>query len=261
MAKLFDTHAHYDDKRFDEMRDEILKNITSPSEVCPSGVEYIINVGCELESSAHSVALAEKYDFIYAAAGFHPHETAKMPHGWQEALLKLLEHPKVRAIGEIGLDFHYDFSPRQTQQEIFEQQLILAEQTGYPVLVHDREAHGPTMEIISRHSAWGVMHSFSGSCEMAKELVKRGWYVSYSGSVTFKNAVNLTETVLHVPDDRLLLETDAPYLAPVPYRGKTNISQYTYAIAQKLADLRHTDIGHIINITNQNAKRIFKIEK
>lgn len=261
MTKLFDTHAHYDDNRFDEIRDEILKSITSPTEVCPCGVEYIMNVGCKLESSAQSIALAEKYDFIYAAAGFHPHETSKMPDNWKKELLKLLEHPKVRAIGEIGLDFHYDFSPRDIQQEIFEEQLILGEETGYPVLVHDREAHGPTMDIISRHSAWGIMHSFSGSNEMAKELVKRGWYISYSGSVTFKNAVNLTETVLHVPDDRLLLETDAPFLAPVPYRGSINTSQYTYAIAQKLADIRHVDIEHIIKITNENAKKVFKIQK
>ena len=257
---LFDTHAHYDDSRFDEIRGEVLDNITAPSEVCPSGVEYIMNVGCDLQSSKKSISLAKKYDFIYAAAGIHPHEAQEVPDNWQEELLSLLSHHKVRAIGEIGLDFHYDFSPRDRQREVFEQQLILAEQTGYPVLVHDREAHGPTMDIISRHKAWGVMHSFSGSCEMAKELVKRGWYVSYSGSVTFKNAVNLTETVLYVPDDRLLLETDAPYLAPVPYRGKTNTSQYTYAIAQKLADIRHVDIEHIINITNQNAKRIFDIK-
>lgn len=259
MTKLFDTHAHYDDDRFDEIRDEILANITAPSEICPVGVEYIVNVGCKLESSMQSIALAEKYDFIYAAAGFHPHETAEMPSDWKERLKDLLDHPKVRAIGEIGLDFHYDFAPRDVQQKIFEEQLILAEETGYPVIVHDREAHGPTMDIIARHKAWGIMHSFSGSAEMAKELVKRGWYVSYSGSVTFKNAVNLTETVLHVPDDRLLVETDSPYLAPVPYRGVTNNSQYAYATAQKLADIRHVDIEHILKITNENAKRVFKI--
>ena len=259
MAKLFDTHAHYDDKRFDEIRDEVLSGITATDEICPAGVEYIMNVGCKIESSLQSAALAEKYDFIYAAAGFHPHETAEMPQDWKEQLAELLKHPKVRAIGEIGLDYHYDFSPRETQQKIFEEQLILAEETGYPVLVHDREAHGDTMNIISRHKAWGIMHSFSGSCEMAKELVKKGWYVSYSGSVTFKNAVNLTETVAYVPDDRLLLETDAPFLAPVPYRGQINTSRYTYAIAQKLADLRHTDVEHIIEITNQNAKKVFGI--
>ncbi|MBE6689516.1 MAG: TatD family deoxyribonuclease [Ruminococcaceae bacterium] len=260
MAKLFDTHAHYDDKRFEGIRDEILQSMTSPTEYCPSGVEYIMNVGCKLESSRVSIELAEKYDFVYAAAGFHPHETANMPENWKEELLKLLQHPKVRAIGEIGLDFHYDFSPRDIQKEIFEQQLILAEETGYPVLVHDREAHGPTMDIISRHKAWGVLHSFSGSSEMVKELVKRGWYISYSGSVTFKSAVNLTETVLHVPDDRLLIETDAPYLTPVPYRSKTNTSHYTYLTAQKIADLRHVDVEHIIEVTNQNAKRVFGIE-
>ncbi len=259
MTKLFDTHAHYDDSRFDDIRDELLSVITTPDDTCPVGVEYIMNVGCKLESSQQSIALAEKYDFIYAAAGFHPHETADMPSDWQDRLTELLSHPKVRAIGEIGLDFHYDFSPRDIQREIFEQQLILAEKTGYPVLVHDREAHGPTMEIIARHKAWGVMHSFSGSGEMAKELVKRGWYVSYSGSVTFKNAVNLAETVLLVPDDRLLVETDAPFLAPVPYRGQTNTSRLAYATAQKLADIRHVDIEHILQVTNANAKRIFGI--
>ncbi len=260
MARLFDTHAHYDDGRFDEIRSQILENITTPTDICPSGVEYIMNVGCDLPSSEKCIELSEKYGFIYAAAGIHPHESGDVPADWQQKLLKLLEHPKVRAIGEIGLDFHYDFSPREVQADIFEKQLILAEKMGYPVIVHDREAHGMTMDIISRRKAWGIMHSFSGSGEMAKELVKKGWYISYSGSVTFKNAVNLMQTVLEVPDDRLLLETDAPYLAPVPYRGKTNTSQYTYAIAQKLADIRHVDIEHIIEITSQNAKRIFKID-
>lgn len=260
MNKLFDTHAHYDDKKFDDTRDQILKNIQNPSEICPAGVEYIMNVGCDYESSLQSVALAEKYDFIYAAVGFHPHDAANLPQDWQTVITQLLEHPKVHAIGEIGLDFHYDFSPRDIQQEVFEKQLVLAQQTGYPVLVHDREAHGPVMDIIRSHKVLGVMHSFSGSGQMAKDLVKLGWYISYSGSVTFKNAVNLADTVLQVPDDRLLLETDAPYLAPVPYRGNINTSQYTFAIAQKLADIRHTDVEHIIDITNKNAKRIFNIQ-
>lgn len=259
MTGLFDTHAHYDDKRFDDSRFDVLDKITLPDEVCPVGVEYIMNVGCNPTSSLASVKLAEKYDFIYAAAGIHPHEAQDADEGWFEAIENLLSHPKVRAIGEAGLDFHYDFSPREIQKEVFERQLILAEKTGYPILVHDREAHGPTMELISKHSAIGVMHSFSGSGEMAKELVKKGWYVSYSGSVTFKNAVNLAETVQYVPDDRLLLETDAPFLAPVPYRGNTNTSKYTYATAQKLADLRQVDVSHIIKITSENAKRVFNI--
>ena len=259
MTGLFDTHAHYDDQRFDDIRYDVLDRITLPDEICPVGVEYIMNVGCNPTSSLFSVKLAEKYNFIYAAAGIHPHEAQDADESWFETVEKLLSHPKVRAIGEAGLDFHYDFSPREIQKEVFERQLILAQKTGYPILVHDREAHGPTMELISKHSVIGVMHSFSGSGEMAKELVKKGWYISYSGSVTFKNAVNLAETVQYVPDDRLLLETDAPFLAPVPYRGNTNTSKYTYATAQKLADLRQVDVSHIIKITSENAKRIFKI--
>ena len=253
MYTIFDSHAHYNDRRFDEDRETVLQTLPT------QGVTAVLNCGTTLDSSEICLRMAEQWDYLYAACGVHPHE-AQQEADKIEILPSLLKHPKCVAVGEIGLDYHYDFSPREIQKEVFERQLILAEKTGYPILVHDREAHGPTMELISKHSAIGVMHSFSGSGEMAKELVKKGWYVSYSGSVTFKNAVNLAETVQYVPDDRLLLETDAPFLAPVPYRGNTNISKYTYATAQKLADLRQVDISHIIKITSENAKRIFNID-
>lgn len=260
MTMLFDSHAHYDDEKFDNIREEILSGITSGDNICPCGVGYIVNAGCDIQSSRFSVALSEKYGFMYAAVGIHPHEAQNADEKWFEEIESMLSHPKVCAIGEAGLDFHYDFSPREIQKKVFERQMLMSQKTGYPIIVHDREAHGQTMEVVSQYKTVGVMHSFSGSCEMAKELIKKGWYVSYSGSVTFKNAVNLAETVQYVPDDKLLIETDAPYLAPVPYRGQLNTSKHAYATAQKIADLKHKDVEYILEITQSNAKKLFNIQ-
>lgn len=260
MTALFDTHAHYDDKKFDEDRDQLLSTLRDKSEENPFGVEYVVNCASDIESAKACIALSNKYDFIYAAVGVHPHEASGFDDNTLVELAKLYEHKKVVAIGEAGLDFHYDFSPRDKQKEVFAAQLDLARSLNAPMIVHDREAHGPTVELIKQcKGVRGILHSFSGSAEMAREVVSLGFYVSYSGSVTFKNAVNLTESIKGVPLDRLLIETDSPYLAPVPYRGRRNNSSLMYATAAKLAELYGVSIEKIVEITSKNAKTVYNI--
>ena len=257
-AKLFDTHAHYDDAKFDEDRDEILQSLQA------SGVEYIVDVGCSFNTMEKASALSEKYDFVYASAGIHPNDAADADARGEEALQIIrsyLSKPKTVAIGELGLDYYWDDCPRDVQKKWFELQLQLAEETGYPVIIHDRDAHGDTMEILRRHpKVKGILHSFSGSPEMADELIKMGWYISFSGVLTFKNAAKLPEVAKRAPLDRMLIETDAPYLAPHPHRGKSNDSELMKYTALKLAEIKGLTYAEVCAITMENAKRVYNIK-
>ncbi len=251
---MFDSHAHYDDKQFDEDRDILLP------ELFKNGVEGIINIACDIETAKKSLAIAEKYEKVYTSIGIHPHEAANVPVGWYDVLKQMLDHKKVVAIGEIGLDYHYDFSPRDVQQKIFDAQMCLARETEKPIIIHDREAHGDTLSTVNRYpDVNGVLHSFSGSYEMAEALVKKGYYISFSGSVTFKNAEKLRHAVEAVPIDRVLCETDAPYLSPVPERGKRNHSIRMKHTLQMLAEIYKTDFETMSNACRDNAYRLFGI--
>ena len=253
---MFDTHAHYNDEKFlsaENGQEGIL------SYVLENGVSYILNASTDIEDSKASIYLAGRYEQIYAAAGIHPHESGRYAGDIDSAMAELeslmVRKNKVVALGEIGLDFHYNFSEPEEQKKVFEAQLILAKELDFPVIIHDREAHGATIDMIRKVKPYrGIMHSFSGSAEMAKELERLGFYISFSGSVTFKNAVNLQEAAKVVSPNRLLIETDAPYLAPVPHRGKLNQSALMIHTAEKLAELRGTTLEDIIETTTTNAK-------
>lgn len=250
----FDSHSHMDDRRFDGDRDEIIHDLQA------HGVELLMNVGCDLESSERSVALAERYPFIYAAVGSHPDDADRVDGKLLDRYRSLAGHEKVRAIGEIGLDYHYEDVPRTQQIIAFEQQLELAEAVKLPVIVHEREAHGDAMEIVKRHpDVRGVFHCFSGSKELALWLVERGWYIGFTGVVTFKNARRAIEAVQALPLDRILIETDCPYMAPEPYRGRRNDSRYVPLVAAKIAELKGITPEEAGSITTENAKRLFSI--
>ena len=253
---IFDTHAHYDDKRFADDRFELLDSLFDSGEVYA-----IINCGCNVKGSEQSVALAKRYKRIYAAVGIHPHDAANASDVDFERIEELLADPKVVALGEIGLDYHYDFSPRDVQKQVFYKQLEMAERLGVPVVIHDREAHADCVEAVLAHpNVRGVFHSFSGSAETAKILQKAGWYLSFSGPVTFKDARKTVEAVAATANDRLLVETDSPYLTPVPYRGKRNNSGYVRHIIEKIAEIRGESYEFIETLTRENAKRFFGIK-
>lgn len=252
---IFDTHAHYDDSRFDEDRDELISSLSE------KGVSHIVNCGCDLKSSLSTVALAEKHDFIYAAVGVHAHEAEEATEEDLKEIEKLYNNKKVVAVGEIGLDYHYDFSPRERQLDVFERQLIIANKLDLPVIVHDREAHEDTMNLLKKYKPKGVVHCFSGSAEMAKEIVKLGMYIGIGGTVTFKNAKKPVEVVEYLPLDRLILETDAPYMTPVPFRGQRCDSAHIAYTAEKIAEIKGIDVQELIDICNANARRLFKIEE
>lgn len=248
---IFDTHAHYDDLKFDDFRDELLSNLPL------HGVGNIVNCGCDKQSSLKSLSLAEKFPYIYAAVGIHP---GNIESGTTICdIEELAKSKKCVAIGEIGLDYYWTQDNKQEQKNIFEEQLILANKLNLPVIVHDREAHADTLELLKKHRPSGVVHSFSGSPEMAAEIISLGMYIGIGGVITFNNARRLPEVVKMLPDDRILLETDAPYLTPVPYRSKINNSAMIYFTAKKIAEIRKTDIEHIFEITYRNAEKIFKI--
>jgi TatD DNase family protein len=253
---LFDTHAHFDDERFDDDRDEVIRKAHE------SGVSYILNASSDMDSSRKSMALADKYDFIYAAVGVHPHSAGEMKEDDLKILAGYASHPKVVAIGEIGLDYYYDNSPRDVQKYWFARQIGLAREVGLPVVIHDRDAHEDTLAIIRAEGAsevGGVFHCYTGSVEMAKEVLKNNFYIALGGAVTFKNARKLLDVAKFVPEDRLLIETDCPYMTPEPYRGKRNDSGYVRLVAEKIAELRGVTFEEIAQITAQNARRLFKI--
>jgi len=254
---LFDTHAHLDDDRFDEDRDEVIAQCRR------DGVDLILNAGSNMETSVKAIELTDRYDFIYAAVGVHPHDASAMDDETAGVLASLSENKKVRAIGEIGLDYHYDLSPRDVQKKRFEEQIDLARQLKLPIIVHDREAHGDVMDIFRKtriQEVGGVLHSFSGSKEMALECLKLGLYLSISGPVTFSNAKKTVEAVREIPLDMLLIETDSPYLTPVPNRGKRNYPGYVRLVAEKIAEIKGITFAEVARKTMENGKRLFGIK-
>jgi len=251
---LFDTHTHINDARFDEDRASVIENMLA------AGVKLAMVVG--EASKDHDIAfeLAEAYPFLYAATGVHPHEASKWSKDVEERIVQAMAHPKARALGEIGLDYHYDLSPREEQREVFARQLAMAKSLDKPVIVHIREAHGEAMDIMRACDLpRGVLHCYTGSWESAKVYLNMGFYISLSGAVTFKNAPKLAEVAQNVPLDRLLVETDCPYMAPVPMRGNRNEPAFVEFTARKIAELRGMDAEEFAFAAYENGKRLFGI--
>ena len=252
---LFDTHAHMDDCGFDLDREELLSALPE------QGIGLLMNPGCSLEASRNAVKLANRYDYIYAAVGSHPDAADEVDEKVLEQYRLLCrENPKVKAIGEIGLDYHYEDIPRQIQQRAFRMQMELARELDLPVIVHEREAHEDGMKIVEEFpEVKGVFHCYSGSAEMAKWLIKRGWYIGFTGVLTFKNARKAVEVASSIPLERIVLETDCPYMAPEPFRGKRNDPGKLYRMAEKLAEIRGLSTPEIHRITVENGKRLYRI--
>lgn len=252
---LFDTHAHYDAKRFDSDRHELLASMQQ------NGVGRILNAGCDLESSRAAIELAHQYNFIYAAVGSHPDDADHVDGALIDTYRELAKEDKVVAIGEIGLDYYYEDVPREQQKKAFRMQMELARALHLPVIVHERDAHGDGLEIVKEFpDVTGVFHCYSGSLEMARELVKLGWYVGFTGVLTFKNARKALEVAENVPLHRIVLETDCPYMAPEPYRGKRCDSTMLPRMAEKLAQLRDKTVEEIEQITWENGCRLFRLK-
>ena len=252
---LFDTHAHYDDERFDADRDALLASMPEKN------VGLIVNPGCDLPTSRMAVALAEKFDFVYAAVGIHPENCGDFVPEQIDALRNLAKNPWVVAIGEIGLDYYWaENPPRALQQEVLRRQLALAEELKLPVIFHDREAHGDSLAIVREFPAVrGVFHCFSGSVEMAEELLKLGWMLSFNGAITFKNARKAPEVIAAVPLERMMVETDAPYMAPTPFRGKRCDSRYVYRMVETIAEIKGLTPAEVEQATTENGKALFAI--
>lgn len=254
--RLFDTHAHYDADAFDADRMEVLSSMPG------QGVELILNPGCDLKSSQTAVELAERFPFVYAAVGVHPEECADWNAEHDIPVLEALaQNPKVRAIGEIGLDYHWpENPPRELQQQAFHAQLDLAEKLNLPVIVHDRDAHHDCLEIVRAHpNVTGVYHCYSGGVEDAKTLMKLGWMISFTGSITFKNARRALEVIDLLPLDRMMIETDSPYMSPEPFRGRRNDSGRVHLVAEAIARRKGLDPEEVARITLENGKRFFRI--
>ncbi|MBQ9757183.1 MAG: TatD family hydrolase [Clostridia bacterium] len=255
MNFLYDTHAHLDDNMFDSDRNAVIEKIKN------SNVGLLNNIASDMESSKASIALAEKYDFVYASVGVHPSCTGAMTNEDILALKELSKHPKVVAIGEIGLDYHYDDTEPETQKQWFRAQLDLAKELDMPVIIHDRESKGECIEILREKGIKKcVFHCFSGSAETAKELLKMGYFISFTGVVTFKNARRAIEAVKEIPLDRLFIETDCPYMAPEPFRGTRNDSSMVFRVAEKIAEIKGVSTDEVIRTTRENAIRFFGIE-
>lgn len=252
-AYIFDSHAHYDDKKFEGMREELLEKMPE------NNVQGIINCGTDIATSLFSIDLAQRYPFVYAAVGYHPESIDDSTVFERAELIKLAKSEKVKAIGEIGLDYYWDTTFKEQQIDFFEQQLALATTLNLPAIIHDRDAHADTLSILKKHKPKGVLHCFSGSAEMAKEVLSLGMYIGVGGVVTFKNSKKIIEVVKQLPIERILLETDAPYLAPEPHRGKLNNSAYIKFIAEKIAEIKNLSVTEILSITASNAKTLFNI--
>ncbi len=250
---IFDTHAHYDDERYDDNRDAVLNRQAA------NGVTGIINAGSDLASSARALEIAARFPFVYAACGVHPHCAADVPANYLDQLSALLAHPKAIALGEIGLDYYYPEPARDVQRAVFSDQLDLANQLGKPVQIHDRDAHGDIFALVKAKKPAGCLHRYSGSVEMAREYVKLGLYLGIGGALTFKNAKREREVVREIPLEFLILETDCPYLAPEPFRGKTATSDMLWAVADAIAELRGIPPQHVVDATRENALRAFSI--
>lgn len=250
---IFDTHSHYDDEQFNPDREALLNNLQS------QGVSLAVSCGCDIDSTQFNFDLAQKYDFLYFAAGFHPENLEGASTDDLKIIEKFAKNKKCVAIGEIGLDYHWMSSSKEVQQDFFDRQIDLAKSLQLPVIVHDREAHADTLDILKSTKPTGVLHCFSGSKEMAKEIIKLGMYIGLNGVVTFKGARKSLEVVKEIPLDRLVLETDCPYLAPTPVRGTRNDSSKICFIAEKIARTLNMDTQEILNITNENAKRLYNL--
>ncbi len=252
---LFDTHAHYDDEAFDPDRELLLESLPQ------RGVALVVNPGCDLESSRKAVAYATEYPHVYAAVGIHPENCGGFTPADMDALRQLAQQPKVVAIGEIGLDYYWaENPPRELQQQVLRSQLALARELRLPVIFHDRDAHGDSLAIVKEFpDVTGVFHCFSGSPEMAQELLGMGWYLGFDGPVTYKNARRAPEVAAVTPLERMLIETDSPYMTPVPYRGQRNDSSYVRLVAEKLAEWKDIAPEELEHATLENGKRLFRI--
>ena len=252
---LFDTHAHMDDRAFEEDRAELLGSLPNQQ------IALLMNPGCSLESSRNAVKLANAYDYIYAAVGSHPDVADEVNEEVLEEYRKLCKlNDKVKAIGEIGLDYHYEDIPRGLQKKAFRAQMALAAELDLPAIVHERDAHEDGMAIVKEFPAvTGVFHCYSGSAEMARQLVDLGWYIGFTGVLTFKNARKAVEVAASIPLDRIVLETDCPYMAPEPFRGKRNDPGKLYRMAEKLAEIRGLSVEEIHRVTVENGKRLYRI--
>lgn len=255
MDFIFDTHAHYNDKAFDEDRTKLLDSFTE------SGILGVINCGTDTESSKKSIELSEQYDFIYCAVGFHPEEVNKASGNYLAEIKELSKYKKCVAIGEVGLDYYWVKDNKEEQKRIFEEQIILANELNLPVIVHSRDAHNDTLEILKKYKPKGVLHCFSGSVAVMKEVLKLNMYIGLGGAVTFKNARVPLEVAKELPLDRLLLETDCPYMSPVPMRGKRNQSTYISYVAEKIAEVKILTKEEVLTAANNNAFKLFNINK
>lgn len=252
---IFDSHAHYDDQSFDEDREQVIRELEK------NNIIGVLNCGASIQGARDSVKLADKYDFFYAAVGIHPEYADKLNENILDELRELAKNPKVKAIGEIGLDYYYEENPeKQVQKDAFIKQMKLAKELELPVVIHDRDAHRDTLEIIRKFpEVRGVVHCFSGSPEFAEECLKLGYYIGCTGVVTFKNAKKIIEVLKTVPMDRILVETDCPYMAPVPYRGKRNRSDYIKFVIEKISEIKDISTEDIEQVTIKNTKSLFKI--
>ena len=252
---LFDTHAHMDDRAFDADRAELLASLPA------QGLALVMNPGCSLSSSRNVDKLTRQYNYLYGAVGSHPDACDEVNEAVLEEYRQICKNnPKIKAIGEIGLDYHYEDIPRDIQQKAFRMQMALARELSLPVIVHDRDAHGDSMAIVEEFpEVTGVFHCYSGSVEMAQWLVDRGWYIGFTGVLTFKNARKAIEVAESIPLERIVLETDCPYMAPEPFRGKRNDPSKLYRMAQRLAELRGREESEIRAITMENGKRLYRI--
>ena len=252
---LFDTHAHLNDPAFDPDREELMNGLAA------KGVGYVMNAGCSLESSRDIVKMTEAYPWLYGSVGSHPDSADEVNEEVIEEYRKLCGHEKIKAIGEIGLDYYYEDIPRDIQKHAFRMQMALAKELDMPVIVHEREAHDDGMRIVKEFpKVKGVFHCYSGSAEMARQLVNMGWYIGFTGVLTFKNARKAVETAASIPLDRIVIETDCPFMAPEPYRGKRNDPGYLPRMAEKLAEIRGISVEEAIAATTANAKRLYRIE-
>ncbi len=255
MNNIFDTHAHYADHAFDEDREQILASLPE------KGVKYVTLASSSVEDTAENSELAKKYDYIYAAAGVHPESVDTNPADYLETVRKAIsENPKIRAVGEIGLDYHYDGYDREKQIKLFREQLELARELDMPVIVHSRDACEDTLVLLREFKPKGVVHCFSGSAETAREIIRLGMYIGFTGVLTFKNAKKALRALAEVPLDRLLLETDCPYMAPVPFRGKRCDSSMIAYTAQKAAEIKGIPVDELLEITCRNGMALYNIQ-
>lgn len=248
----FESHAHYDDKQFNEDRDLLLSGFKD------KGISKVINIGIDIKSSKKSIEFAQKYDFIYASVGVHPHNAKEIKEDDYKVLEELLMHKKVVAVGEVGLDFYYDLSPRDVQLDVFKKHLDLSKKVDKPVIIHSREASQMVFDTIKDSGVRkGVIHAYSGSLEMAKEYIKMGYYIGVGGVITFKNAKSLVEVVEGIGLENILIETDSPYLTPVPFRGKRNNSEYLKFVVEKIAEIKNISQEEVAYITSENSTKLF----